>query len=51
MRGVPALALTSTDFQTASGEYSHTPADAPQVLDYDLLAETARFVAALVADA
>jgi aminopeptidase YwaD len=49
MRGVPAIAVTSTDFATASGRYSHTPADVPAILDYRLLAGTARFIAALVA--
>lgn len=49
MRGVPAVAVTSTDFASASGEYSHTPADAPGLLDYDLLAATANYVAELVA--
>jgi aminopeptidase YwaD len=49
MRGIPAIAVTSTDFATASGEYSHTSADVPGILDYGLLAATARFIAALVA--
>lgn len=49
MRGVPAMAVTSTDFATASGEYSHTAADVPAILDYGLLAGTARFIARLVA--
>jgi aminopeptidase YwaD len=49
MRGVPAIAVTSTDFATASGRYSHTPSDVPAILDYDLLAGTARFIATLAA--
>lgn len=48
MQGIPAVAITSLDFATASGVYSHTPLDTPDVLDYALLAETARFVAAVV---
>lgn len=48
MRGVPAIAITSTDFEAASGEYSHTPKDVPGILDFGLLADTARFVAALI---
>ncbi|MHB1017574.1 MAG: M28 family peptidase [Coriobacteriia bacterium] len=48
MQGIPAVAITSLDFATASGVYSHTPLDTPDVLDYALLAETARFVAAAV---
>ncbi|MHB1135991.1 MAG: M28 family metallopeptidase [Coriobacteriia bacterium] len=51
MQGIPAVAITSLDFATASGVYSHTPLDTPDVLDYALLAETARFVAALVGTA
>lgn len=47
MQGVPAVALTSSDFETASGVYSHTPLDTPDVPDYELLAHAARFVAAL----
>jgi hypothetical protein len=50
MRGIPAMAITSTDFATASRAYSHTPADTPDILDFDLLAGTARFVAELVAN-
>lgn len=49
MRGVPAVALTSEDFSSASGDYSHTPADTPAILDYAVLADTARFVAKLIA--
>jgi len=49
MRGIPAIAVTSTDFATASRSYSHTPADVPAILDYQLLAGTARFIAELVA--
>ena len=48
MRGAPAMAVTSTDFATASGEYSHTSADVPEILDYDLLAKTARYIATVV---
>lgn len=51
MRGVPAVAITSTDFATASRVYSHTPADVPEILDYDLLAATAHFIAEVVAQA
>lgn len=49
MRGVPAIALTSMDLETACREYSHTPLDRPSILDYDVLAGTARFIAAVVA--
>jgi aminopeptidase YwaD len=47
MRGVPAVALTSLDADTAT-DISHTPADTPAVVDSDALAEAADFVAALV---
>jgi hypothetical protein len=47
MRGVPAVALTSLDADTAT-DISHTPADTPAVVDSDALAAAADFVAALV---
>jgi len=50
MRGIPAIAVTSTDFAAASRRYSHTPADIPAILDYDVLAGTARFVADLITE-
>lgn len=49
MRGIPAIALTSTDFVTASRSFSHTPADTQEILDHELLEQAARFVAELVA--
>lgn len=49
MRGIPAVAVTSTDFEAVSGEYAHTPEDVPEILDYELLADTARFIAAVIA--
>lgn len=48
MRGIPAIAVTSSDFVTASRGFSHTPKDVPEILDFDLLAQTARFVADLI---
>lgn len=51
MQGIPAIAITSEDFATASGVYSHTPLDTPDVLDYALLAGTARFVAEVAVSA
>ncbi|MDO8963105.1 MAG: M28 family metallopeptidase [Coriobacteriia bacterium] len=48
MRGIPAIAVTSTDFAAASRTYSHTPADVPALVDHDLLAGTARFIADLI---
>lgn len=49
MSGVPAIALTSMDLEAASREYTHTSSDRPSILDYDVLAGTARFIAAVVA--
>ena len=49
MRGVPAIALTSTDFATASGVYSHAAADMPGILDYTLLEQAAYFAAVVAA--
>lgn len=49
MRGIPAIAVTSADFETASRGYSHTPADTPDILDYEVLASTARFLAEVIA--
>lgn len=48
MSGVPAIAITSSDFEAFTRVYAHTPADVPAILDAKLLAETARFVAALI---
>ena len=51
MRGIPAIAVTTADFATGASEVFHTPADAPEAVDYDLLASAARFVADLIAAA
>jgi len=48
MRGVPALALTAHDLATVMGAISHTPADTPEHVDPELLADAARFIAELV---
>ena len=48
MRGVPALALTSRDMLSLWSEIPHTPADTPDRLDFELLAETARFIAEVI---
>lgn len=48
MRGIPAVAVTSRDFHRLSREITHTPADAPELVDPRLLASAARFIAALV---
>lgn len=48
MRGIPAVAVTSSDFRTASRGYSHTPADTPDILDYELLEQSAYFIADLI---
>lgn len=48
MRGIPAVALTSQDSATVAGTYAHTELDTVDVPDFELLAETARFVSDLV---
>lgn len=48
MRGIPCMAITSEDFETASRVYSHTPSDEPSVVQPSLLADAARFVADVV---
>jgi aminopeptidase YwaD len=48
MRGVPALALTTRDFEVFAGTYAHTEADVPALVDPLLLARTAVFVARLI---
>lgn len=50
MRGVPAIAVTSEDFETASRGYSHTPKDEPSVVDYAVLANTARFITGVIGE-
>lgn len=51
MRGIPTIAVTTADFASGASEVFHTPADAPETVDYDLLAGAARFVADLIAKA
>ncbi len=48
MRGIAALALTSHDMTSLWAEIPHTPADTPDRLDFELLAESACFVADVV---
>ncbi len=47
-RGLPALALTSADFDAALGQVAHSPDDVPDVLDFELLAEVTKALADLV---
>jgi aminopeptidase YwaD len=47
MRGVPALALTARDLGVVMSEISHTTADTPDRVDAQLLADAARFIAAV----
>lgn len=49
MGGVSAVAVTTADFATGMSELFHTQADVPEIVDYDLLAGTARFIADLIA--
>jgi len=48
MRGVPSLALTSHDFARLCEEVTHTAADVPAVVAPSVLADAARFVAAMI---
>ncbi|MBI5231082.1 MAG: M28 family peptidase [Coriobacteriales bacterium] len=43
MRGIPAIALTTQDVETVTGEITHTPADTPDRVDEALLADAAVF--------
>jgi aminopeptidase YwaD len=45
MRGVPAIALIARDVDTVIGEITHTPADTPDKVDAEVLADTACFIA------
>jgi aminopeptidase YwaD len=45
MRGVPAIALIARDVDTVMGEITHTPADTPDKVDAEVLADTACFIA------
>lgn len=44
MRGIPAMAVTSTGLTEIAATVAHTSADVPSLADADLLAETARFI-------
>jgi aminopeptidase YwaD len=48
MRGVPAIAVTSSEFEYLCTEITHTEKDVPELVDADLLAQTARFLADVV---
>jgi aminopeptidase YwaD len=48
MRGVPAMAITSADMVTTFSTLTHTAADVPEIVDADVLAEAARFIARVV---
>ncbi|MBN2405483.1 MAG: M28 family peptidase [Coriobacteriia bacterium] len=47
-RGTPSLALTTADFERFSGTIAHTLADTPGEVDFELLYDTACFVAAVI---
>lgn len=48
MRGVPAMAITSTGLEEIAATVAHTAADLPELVDPEALVESARFIAALV---
>lgn len=47
MRGVSALAITTSELARASGTYTHTALDTPKIVDPSLIADAAAFVVAL----
>lgn len=50
MRGVPALAITSTGLNEIAATVAHTFADVPDLVDPALLVEAAEFIAAVIED-
>jgi aminopeptidase YwaD len=48
MRGVPAMAVTSSGLLEIAATVAHTPADLPDLVDPALLVEAAGFVAAVI---
>lgn len=48
MRGVPAIALTSTGLIEIAATVAHTAADLPELVDVELLVEAAEYLAALI---
>lgn len=51
MKGVPALAVTTSAFAEVTSKYTHTAADVPEIVDPALLADAAEWIADLVAAA
>ena len=47
-RGVPCLAITSSDVKEGAMSFSHTPQDTVEHLDRELLVEAANFIVELV---
>lgn len=49
MQGIPSVAVTSAELETVVMEsVAHTPADIPDLVDAEVLAQTAHFIAELV---
>lgn len=47
MRGVPAIAVTSSEFARLGSEVTHTPNDTPDLVDAAKLADVAEWIVAL----
>ncbi len=50
MRGVPAMAITSSDLFSIAAEVAHTPKDVPELVDPALVVEAARFIRAVLSE-
>jgi hypothetical protein len=48
MRGVPAIAITSTGLTQIASTVAHTPADLPELVDPASLVEAAGYLRALI---
>ncbi|MBN2840122.1 MAG: M28 family peptidase, partial [Coriobacteriia bacterium] len=48
MRGVPAVAITSTGLNDIAATVAHTPADTPELVDPQVVVEAAGFIAAVI---
>jgi aminopeptidase YwaD len=48
MYGVPAIAITSENFMEIEQNYAHTAADTPDLVDLNMLVETAQVVCKMI---
>ena len=49
-RGVPCLAVTSSDFFSGALEHTHTPKDTLDTIDFDMVKHTAKYITEVVFD-